>query len=230
MTATIGTPPWVWSEAAYVRALSLSGGPAGVLPPFTVLCTFCGLPSSQFRPSRNARSWGMHCERCSTRAFVRYPRLAFAPSALFDPLLSRGLPALCDGVARLDRMGAAMEATAIWDEVVFGQVRRLQLRTPVACLYCGEVGAASARKDRYGLDYLSCEACISRTFFRHEHGLRMALAWTAWMATPGGSEAWMTAFEQGRATWKGWLDLTRLDPGVAEAAGAEETDTEREAR
>ncbi|MSP55061.1 MAG: hypothetical protein EXR69_05570 [Myxococcales bacterium] len=137
---------------------------------------------------------------------------------------------LGDGIARLDRMGAAMEATSIWDDVVFGQVRRLQLRTPVACLYCGEVGAASARRDRYGLGYLSCEACVSRTFFRHDHGIRMALGWTAFMATPGGSDAWMTAFEQGKATWKGWLDLGRLDPRAVEADDAENTDTAREAR
>ncbi len=230
MTQAIGTPPWVWSEAAYTRAVSLSGCPGGALPPFRTVCPFCGLPAAQYRPAKNARSWGVHCEKCSTRAFVRYPRLAFAPSSLFNPLLARGLPALGDGVARLDRMGASMEKTIVWDEVIFGKVQRLQLRSPLGCIYCGEVGSASARKDRYGLDYLSCEACITRTFFRHDHGRRMAMAWTAWMATPGGSEAWTAAFEHGRAQWKSWLDLTRLDPSAAEPAEAEDTDAAREAQ
>ncbi|GDX83692.1 hypothetical protein LBMAG42_55030 [Deltaproteobacteria bacterium] len=228
MTSPLGTPPWVWSEAAYTRALALNVGSDGALATFAGLCFYCGLPTAQFRPSRDARSWSVTCSRCSVRAFVRNPRLLFAASAILNPLRSRGLQALGDGIQRIERMGVALEAISPWDEVLFGSTRKLQLRTPVACLFCGEVASASARRDRYGLAYVSCEACVSRSFFRTDHCLRMALGWTAFLATPGATDAWMSAYHEGKTLWRGWLDVNRLDP--AESAADTEVDAAKEVR
>lgn len=214
------SPPYVWTPTRYRRVEMLHLGEEGTRRRFRTICWLCGLPSVQLKPAGKGRTWCAHCTCCGAMTFVLLPPTLYAPTQLMWGPHQRSLEDLGDFVKMLVAYGGEQMKNCSWAELTFGTKRRIELDERQACLGCGEEASVSIRRDKHGLPYTICSACRNRTFLRSEHCMFSTMGWTRWLRQ-GNEDIWIESWNAGRAQWKTWLDVHRLDDAQSSESSSE---------